>query len=65
MTDLVCGMEINPELCKFRESYKGADYFFCSDACQRAFLKNPKGKGARHRCAWHLGDRHRSPAKLI
>ena len=42
MIDPVCGMEVNQELCKFRETYKGYGFFFCSDACQRAFLKNPE-----------------------
>lgn len=42
MTDPVCGRAVNPELCKFRETYKGCDYFFCSEACQQAFLKNPE-----------------------
>ena len=42
MKDVVCGSNANPELCKFRERYKEQDYFFCSEACRNAFLKNPE-----------------------
>ena len=41
MHDPVCGMEVNPELCKFREMYKDQEYCFCSEACHNVFLMNP------------------------
>lgn len=42
MIDPVCGTDVNPELCKFRETYGGQERFFCSEACQKVFLMNPQ-----------------------
>jgi len=41
VTDPVCGMEVNPELCKIRETYKEYEYFFCSEACQKVSKRSP------------------------
>ena len=42
MRDSVCGMEVNPELCKIRETYKEYECFFCSEACRKVFVMNPE-----------------------
>ncbi len=54
VTDPVCGMEVNPELCKIRETYKEYEYFFCSEACQKVFIMNPE----RH-VPWRSGRPNR------
>ncbi len=38
--DMVCGMQV-PVTTRFKTVYKGKVYYFCSDACRRAFEKNP------------------------
>jgi YHS domain-containing protein len=47
MKDPICGMNVN-DSSKFRSSYNGREYFFCSIACKQSFDKNPgayaKGK---------------------
>jgi len=38
--DVVCGMEVSTGT-RFKTVYKGKVYYFCSDACRRAFERNP------------------------
>ena len=40
--DLVCGMMVDEKKAKFKSSYEGKNYFFCSPGCKSAFDKNPK-----------------------
>ncbi len=40
MKDVVCGMEITDS--KFKSSYKGKEYTFCSENCKITFDKNPE-----------------------
>jgi Cu+-exporting ATPase len=40
--DLVCGMTVNPERAAAKYEYKGEEYFFCSQHCQRKFALNPE-----------------------
>ncbi len=40
MIDPVCNMEIN-EKSKFKSSYNGKVYFFCSASCKQSFEKEP------------------------
>lgn len=42
MIDPVCGMEVNPELCKIRETYQGQEFYFCDESCRKAFWMNPE-----------------------
>lgn len=42
MTDPVCGMEVHPESCKFRDTYREQEFFFCSEQCRKVFLMNPE-----------------------
>jgi len=39
--DPVCGMEVDPEKSNWVAEYDGKDYFFCSERCQKAFMKDP------------------------
>ncbi|MDE1871138.1 MAG: YHS domain-containing protein [Candidatus Micrarchaeota archaeon] len=40
MKDLICGMEVN-ESSKFKSSYKGKQYAFCSSKCKETFDRTP------------------------
>jgi Cu+-exporting ATPase len=40
--DLVCGMEIKKEEAASSSLYKGNEYFFCSEGCQKRFDENPE-----------------------
>jgi len=40
--DPVCGMLVDEKKAKFRTSYKGSSYFFCSLSCKSAFDKSPE-----------------------
>ncbi len=40
--DLVCKMVVDEKTTKFRYSYKGKTYYFCSSNCQSTFEKNPE-----------------------
>ncbi len=42
MKDPVCGMEVG-ESSKFKSSYKGKRYAFCSANCKQNFDKKPDG----------------------
>jgi len=37
--DPVCGMTLNEKASAFASSYKGLDYYFCSEKCKAAFDK--------------------------
>lgn len=39
--DPVCGMEVNEKKAAASAAYKGKTYYFCTEACKRAFQKNP------------------------
>ena len=39
--DPVCGMEVEPERTKLVSVYKGHRYWFCAEACRRAFEDDP------------------------
>jgi YHS domain-containing protein len=41
MKDVVCGMDVD-ESSKFKSSYKGKTYHFCSAACKQNFDKKPE-----------------------
>ena len=45
MKDPVCKMEVKEDS-KFKGSYKGMMYYFCSAACKHSFDKDP-GKYAK------------------
>ena len=40
--DPVCGMDVSIENAGFSVCYQGTSYYFCAEACRRAFEKNPK-----------------------
>lgn len=40
--DPVCGMELNDEHRDIRVAWRGADVYFCSDACRDRFLASPE-----------------------
>lgn len=39
--DPVCGMEVDPKKSNWVAEYNGEDYYFCSESCQKAFMKDP------------------------
>jgi Cu+-exporting ATPase len=42
MVDPVCGMKVSPETARLVSDYHGMAYYFCAEACQKAFEKNPQ-----------------------
>ncbi|MEM2911651.1 MAG: copper-translocating P-type ATPase [Candidatus Bathyarchaeia archaeon] len=42
VTDPVCGMKIDPETAYSKIEHEGRIVYFCSQACEEAFKKNPK-----------------------
>lgn len=40
--DPVCGMNVSPVTKDLSAAYKGVNYYFCAEACRKAFEKNPK-----------------------
>jgi Cu+-exporting ATPase len=40
--DPVCGMTVDPETAKFRATFEGETYHFCSESCLRKFTANPR-----------------------
>lgn len=42
VTDVVCGMEIDPAQAAGTSEYQGQTYYFCSTGCKRQFDKNPQ-----------------------
>jgi len=50
VTDVVCGMMIDPATAAAKSAYRGETYFFCAAVCKRRFDANPRryaatGKG--------------------
>ncbi len=41
--DPVCGMDVIATKSKYRSTYKGKTYHFCSLKCKKEFDKNPSG----------------------
>lgn len=39
--DPICGMKVNLEKTKFKSTYEGKEYGFCSTGCKAEFDKNP------------------------
>src|SRR3989338_4089186 len=42
MKDPVCGMESPERALSLRYDYRGGHYEFCSEGCQRAFVREPE-----------------------
>lgn len=40
--DPVCGVKVVPMTTNLIASYQGRDYYFCAEACRRAFEKKPE-----------------------
>lgn len=40
--DPVCGMDVDEKKAPATLVYKGETYYFCTQACKRAFEKNPQ-----------------------
>lgn len=40
--DPVCGMDVDEKSAVATAVYKGKTYYFCAEACKRAFEKNPE-----------------------
>ena len=58
-TDPVCGMTVDSSTSKRRFTYKGTDYFFCSDGCKTRFEAEPeKFLAPKHDHAAHAGHSH-------
>lgn len=51
--DPVCGMTVDPATAKYRASYAGQSYFFCSDGCRGKFEARP---------AAYVGEASAAPA---
>ena len=41
LRDPVCGMILNEKTSKFKRSYDGETYYFCSVKCKQKFKRNP------------------------
>ncbi|UCH31728.1 MAG: YHS domain-containing protein [Candidatus Bathyarchaeota archaeon] len=39
--DPVCGAILNEKMAKYKMSYDGETYFFCSVKCKKRFKRNP------------------------
>ena len=39
--DPVCGMEVDTATAKYTAEHGGKTYYFCAEACKRAFEKDP------------------------
>lgn len=39
--DIVCGADIDENTCKYKISYMGKMYYFCSRRCMETFRNNP------------------------
>ena len=42
VTDVVCGMDIDPNTASSRMEYQGKTYYFCSDDCHAKFMAEPQ-----------------------
>ncbi len=41
VTDVVCGMQIDPESAAGKTEYQGTTYYFCGTCCKGSFDSNP------------------------
>ncbi len=54
-TDPVCKMKVEPGEAAAKATYAGQVYYFCSEACQKAFVAEPSkyagaATAAKHSC---------------
>ena len=42
VVDPVCGMKVDPNSSDIRSTYRKNDYYFCANACRKAFDDNPE-----------------------
>lgn len=58
-TDPVCKMKIDPAKAAAKVEYAGQTYYFCSDACHKAFTAEPQrySGSVQHGSAHHSDDR--------
>ena len=40
--DLVCGMDVDEKIAKYKTTYKGETYYFCAPGCKKMFEENPE-----------------------
>ena len=54
--DPVCLMKVDPSKHKLRSTYQGCTYFFCAEACRKAFESTPvkyvRRKSDRRKGIW-------------
>jgi len=57
--DPVCKMKVDPAKAAAKVAYAGQTYYFCSDACHKAFSTDPQQYAGRapHGGVHHPGDR--------
>jgi Cu+-exporting ATPase len=63
--DPVCKMEVEPTKAAAKAGYAGQMYYFCSEACHKAFTADPQkyvgrapgGGGHTHGGSHHHGDK--------
>ncbi|MEM2941783.1 MAG: YHS domain-containing protein [Thermoproteota archaeon] len=50
--DPVCGMEVDEKTTRYKSTYEGETYYFCSPSCQNEFNRYPekyiRKEGKRH-----------------
>jgi len=49
--DLVCGMQVDEKITRYKMEFGGKTYYFCSSGCESAFQQNPE------RYAWHKREK--------
>jgi Cu+-exporting ATPase len=71
-TDPVCGMNVDPETAKYKNTYKEQKYYFCAENCLKKFkadpekylapkLEEPTAQGAIYICPMHPQIRQQGP----
>ncbi|MBO3842716.1 MAG: YHS domain-containing protein [Candidatus Brockarchaeota archaeon] len=40
--DPVCGMEVDKKTARYKSTYEGKTYYFCSPSCQKEFNRDPE-----------------------
>lgn len=40
--DIVCCMDVEEKTAKYQAMYQGKNYYFCSEACKKAFEDEPE-----------------------
>ncbi|WP_081463071.1 heavy metal translocating P-type ATPase [Micavibrio aeruginosavorus] len=71
-TDPVCGMNVDPETAKYKNTYKEQKYYFCAENCLKKFkadpekylapkLEEPAVQGAIYICPMHPQIRQQGP----